>query len=514
MFVARDVIGELDALLEQYTGDIAAISEEIKETQDRVQELADELVKQTENLPAAVGTIRYSATDPGDEWLKCDGRYISAADYPELVEVLGKLIPDEVSFQEFAADNSIGRKPSNVVVKDGFFWVFSQVNSNLYRITIGTGDVKEIPATFDLGSNGTNFHTQDGYPVWLSIVDDALFLTQLNNAMTSPYVRVFKGSYSTDMTSLTMTFQPIPSFMSGSESGESVSVTISELDTNFIPYVSKYTVDGVYCMMVGKYLSSGVYYDVFVTWSDGAWYSVTSVTKGYVKLSASYSSTSSYYGTVMTQCGFSWKNSGFAIQLISSSYNGGLVCTVYTVPGSYISDSITVQTTVSTWGQTLPLQAGGSVLYKMAILTNLNLGITYLVTSGISTVYSYSTTVTVPKAATLFPESLTYVGAHKMWVCFAGTGFLFSRDPTTKSGWGYLDTTDKLGIITQMGGSYYDDDEQVIYFFGMTSGNKFRMAKLAVGEWFQYASDGAWLPMLASEGIPAYIKAVSSETTE
>ena len=131
----------------------------------------------------------------------------------------------------------------------------------------------------------------------------------------------------------------------------------------------------------------------------------------------------------------------------------------------------------------------------------------YIKVGGGSLLTSCTTNITVPSRAEIFPESLTYIAAHKMWICFVGTGILFSTDPATANSWGYLDTTDKLGIISQMAGAYYNDEDLCLYVYGMSTTNVYKIGKIYVGEWFQYASDGAWLPMLASEGIPAYIKA-------
>ncbi len=297
--------------------------------------------------------------------------------------------------------------------------------------------------------------------------------------------------------------------MNGKQSGTSVYTYINDIDPNFIPTVGKYGENG-YTMMVGKYDDNSKFYVVYVIWDESGWLAYSSNQTGYIRQQVSYTTSLSYLDYVMAVCGFNWKNSGLAIQLCATGYSSSwLHSSLYGLPGGLLTDSLSSNMKLSKWGQCLPLQAGGGVLYKMVVMDDLTVGVMYIQSSGSGAIYEYQTTVKVPKRASIFPDSLTYVSAHQLWVCFTGTGILFSRNPTEQKSWGYLDTTDKLGIITQMAGAYYNDAELSLYFYGMTSANVFKMAKLYVGEWFQYATDGAWLPLLSSEGIPAYIKAKS-----
>ena len=94
---------------------------------------------------------------------------------------------------------------------------------------------------------------------------------------------------------------------------------------------------------------------------------------------------------------------------------------------------------------------------------------------------------------------------------FVGTGIIFSRTLETNS-FGYLDTTSVLGTITQFGYLDYSQDEGTLYLLGQDTTNTVRVAKIVLNTLYDYANDGAWLPMIASDGVPAYIKAKEAET--
>lgn len=93
---------------------------------------------------------------------------------------------------------------------------------------------------------------------------------------------------------------------------------------------------------------------------------------------------------------------------------------------------------------------------------------------------------------------------------FMGTGILFSRE-LVAGDVGYLDTTSVLGTITQYGHILHSQDENTLFLVGQDTSNKVKVAKMVLNTLFDYASDGAWLPLIASDGVPAYIKAFEPE---
>lgn len=64
-----------------------------------------------------------------------------------------------------------------------------------------------------------------------------------------------------------------------------------------------------------------------------------------------------------------------------------------------------------------------------------------------------------------------------------------------------------LGTITQFGYLDYSQDEGTLYLLGQDTTNTVKAATIVLNTLYDYANDGAWLPMIAADGVPAYIKA-------
>ena len=121
--------------------------------------------------------------------------------------------------------------------------------------------------------------------------------------------------------------------------------------------------------------------------------------------------------------------------------------------------------------------------------------------------------IQLPSAARTFIDAGAYLWGKDIYFFFVGTGILFSR--TLQEGdWGYLDTTSVLGTITQFGYLDYSEDEGTLYILGQDSSNRVKAAKIVLNTLYDYANDGAWLPVIASDGVPAYIKAYQPEEAE
>lgn len=116
--------------------------------------------------------------------------------------------------------------------------------------------------------------------------------------------------------------------------------------------------------------------------------------------------------------------------------------------------------------------------------------------------------IALPSMARVFRDSSVYLWGKDMFFIFVGTGIIFSR--TLEEGsFGYLDTTSVLGAITQGGYLDYAQDEGILYIIGQDSANRVKAAKIVLNTLYDYANDGAWLPLIAADGVPAYIKAQS-----
>ena len=104
---------EIESKLAQVEQDIATQSAKLDAKIAEVQAVADSIV------PPPIGSIKFSASqNVGEEWLKCDGRFVSESQYPELVEALGKLIPSGDKFQ-LISSGEIGPQISNGVLYGG-----------------------------------------------------------------------------------------------------------------------------------------------------------------------------------------------------------------------------------------------------------------------------------------------------------------------------------------------------------------------------------------------------------
>ena len=112
----------------------------------------------------------------------------------------------------------------------------------------------------------------------------------------------------------------------------------------------------------------------------------------------------------------------------------------------------------------------------------------------------------LPSSARIFPDAGAYAWGKDMYFIFVGTGIVCSRTLMENS-FGYLDTTEILGIITQFGYMDYDEPSGTLYLLGQDTTNSIKAAKIVLNTLYDYANDGAWLPLIASDGIPAYIKA-------
>lgn len=213
---------EIDGKLQQVEADIAAQDAKLDAKIAEIQAVVDSIV------PPPVGSIKFSASqDAGDEWLKCDGSFISESQYPELVAALGKLTPSGDKF-ELISDGEIGPQISNGVLYGGRMWVYSYATQKLYGVDVeGAEPIKEI----SLASENPKFKNfippSTTNPIALSIVprkvgDGArIFLAQIlakdSVQITSTGVDIFEnfvffyGEFHLDVSEIEMSI-PFQSF--------------------------------------------------------------------------------------------------------------------------------------------------------------------------------------------------------------------------------------------------------------------------------------------------------------
>lgn len=480
---------EIESKLAQVEQDIAAQSAKLDLKIAEVQAVADSIV------PPPIGSIKFSASqNAGAEWLKCDGSFVNEAQYPELVASLGKLIPSGDKFQ-LISSGEIGPQISNGVIYGGKMWVYSYSTKKLYGVDLaGTAAIKEIPVTSE-DENFKNFIAPTNTnPIALSIVPHPgegarIFIAQM----------VSEGVIS-EYPAMAQFFLMFQSEFTGSESSLSVSHTFQSVQKNndnwyaaslpneSIPTVVSKVISGVetyYFACSGKttdsYIDGG-----YVYWSDDG--------------VARYGERVNKRNGERLQ--FSKKSKGEMVSLLFANNVG----TVYSIPSGTFSGSFGYSK--------LPAQsdfpAAADVVGASKVLFAFDKNLFPWVSVQDMKTGSTNSGVSLPPAARIFPDAAAYLWGKDIYLIFVGTGIIFSRTLEANS-FGYLDTTSVLGTITQFGYLDYSQDEGALYLLGQDTANAVKVAKIVLNTLYDYANDGAWLPMIASDGVPAYIKAKEAE---
>lgn len=485
---------EIESKLVAIEQDIAAQEAKLDAKIAEVQAVADSI------SPPPVGSIKFSAAkNVGEEWLPCDGRFVNESDYPELVEALGKLIPSEDKFQ-LISDGEIGPQISNGVVYEGRMWVYSYSTKKLYGVDVeGSEPVKEITVTSD-DPNFSSVHIPTtSQPIALSIVKSPIdgtakaFLAQ---------ILVDNGNYGRNTNNLSSLlwlfsadFDPGTEMINVSAPFNSINVTtdiVLFLCQTCVPYVVSRVNNGVEYFSIVTGVDSlrvnGIEWSgegkaeklIFNTQSIatvmyvGQRVAFNPKNKGEAVLDYSYYSSPTSYGYIRSyQQGIFSRN--------ENSGAGDNEISTVPVPLNIVGeDKMLLETTKSA---TLVASIKDTVKTKK-------------VDFGLS----------LPTAARIFVDGGAYLWGKDVYMIFVGTGIIFSRT-LAKGDFGYLDTTSVLGTITQFGYLGYSQDEGTLYLLGQDTTNRVKAAKIVLNTLYDYANDGAWLPVIAADGVPAYIKA-------
>ncbi len=484
---------EIESRLDQVEQDINAQAAKLDAKIAEVQAVADSIV------PPPVGSIKFSASqDVGEEWLRCDGSFVNEADYPELVAVLGKLIPSGDKFQ-LISSGEIGPQISNGVVYGGRMWVYSHSTKKLYGVDLaGMEAIKEIQITSE-DENFTKAHTPSKQqPIALSVVETGgsalFFLSQILYNGTVKDIDaidalwVYTGSLldAQNDVRVTQAFFRI--------SGSAI------IDgSGCVPYVSAQNGGGgeKYIMMVSLKQS--------ISWASGSEFATASTVLNEPSRGAAFF-------TGCQRAAYSPKNHGEAVLIGAGSNYSNITGTSYysevvSSPGGAYSrdayftakepdtaESISVADQINIAGNEKIL-FGASKSAVMSIAINA-LGHPKLV----------HTDIHAPSSARTFADGGAYLWGKDIYMIFVGTGIIFSRS-LEEGSFGYLDTTSVLGTITQFGYLDYSQDEGTLYLLGQDTTNTVKVGKIVLNTLYDYANDGTWLPLVAADGVPAYIKA-------
>ena len=513
VFSARDVVGEIDVLKDLFTNTETSIAG----LEDGLQELREEVIKQAESQDDPIGTIRFMPSTNADEnWLKCDGSYINETNYPELVASLGKLMPSGDKFS-LLSNGEVPSQISNGVVYGGRLWVYSFSARKLYGIALdGTGPIKAIPVTSTSPYFADFIAPSTAKPIALSIVPHhsgnkaKLFLAQIiasggnNNVQAEyswvSYFLVFSAEFSGEETTLAVE-PPFKTILKESGTGNMASYYYYPQfnPTLYVPYVIAKMVGGVetyYCAIGSRYYTYGSSSPGALTWEDG------SETAKLI-----YTSITTDESNFKNQrLGYCEKNMGELVSVYATN-GSSRYYTVYSAPaGVFAINNNYYSGTLTPRGSICPLDVAG----EGKILGSFDLNSFQWVSLSESKVGNTKPNLPLPASAKVFVDASAYLWGKGIYLIFVGTGIIFSRTLETES-FGYLDTTSVLGTITQFGWLGYSQDEQSLYILGQDTSNRVKLAKITLNTNFDYATDGAWLPMIASDGLPAYIKARTTE---
>ena len=496
---------EIQAKLDQIQQDLQAQEAEI----DGKIEEANSLIAQI--APPAIGTIKFSASQDIEEgWLRCDGSFINEADYPELVAALGKNYPSGDKFQ-LLNTTGVGRQISNGVVCLGRLWVFSYEDRKLYGIDL-EGD--EAPRVIELTSEDPNFSGwQNPNPnfIALSIVPNLaagsgyhLFLAQINNPSDYEWDATKNLIYSSAFTGSESTIKMSVPF-------DASSLVITSSLQSAIPFVISKSEGGkekFYCLVQTTLkgetqTKSGLFRATSLSWFNGEQAEKEEIDLG--EYSNNTNGSYNYYYML----GYSEHNLNELVYIYtqhfktstSTKHRQGIKSlrdgtfnrdNVASAPGF----SFPSATTLVIAGDDIVLGQVSSDLAQVSVIER----------TTISKSKNASVGLSLPSSARPFTDGCTYLWGKKMFIIFVGTGMVFSRDLTERS-FGYMDTTSVLGTISQYASIRYSHDGGTLYIVGQDTNNEIKAAKIVLNTLFDYSSEGAWLPNMVQDGIPAYIKA-------
>ncbi len=492
LWAVNYIDNEIESKLARVERDIAVQEAKLDAKIAEVQAVADRI------SPPPVGAIQFSASqNVGAEWLPCDGRFVNEADYPELVAALGKLTPQADDFTALL-HTTVSEQVSNHVYRDGTVWIYLVKSKKL----VGVSDT----STKEISVIGADLITEvPGADVVLSICGGSLYLAQ-NNYSYPTFVLLECAEFEDALTQISMV---------------RLTTTVVYGGGNSIAYPSVTDIQGEKHIALGK--TGDCNFSVAV-WDAGDLNSFTTRTLG-ISSQTKWEKFSSIFA-------FSEKNSN---EMLLASMNGvdlspygsfqfGIGSFVQCIYGDhtvYVSaeDSVYAKLMKKFSGidiglpqNIIPIAGNNEYLWCIE-LENKN-AVIYYGKYNPKTAFDWETIpLALPSRARLFKESVVYNGAQGIWFIFVGTGLLFSESLTSGT-WGYLDTTAFIGMITQFGCLTCDVSNNVLYISGMDTTGLPVVYKFALPNLYDYANDGAWLPMIASDGVPAYIKAYEPKEAE
>lgn len=516
-YIDNEINGKLDQIQQNLQAQEAEIDGKIAEANGLIAKIA----------PPAVGTIKFSASQDIEEgWLRCDGKFINEADYPELVAALGKNYPSGDKFQVLSR-GEVGTSPTNMVVYGGKVWTYSHVSRTLYGVDPEGGAITSVSVSSKDPLWNNLLPNTPAVPIVLSIVPHKvgegakLFLCQV---IADASFQNKEGDKKADLTSGVLVF--------GADfTGEEISLDVSlELKTvSTIEYFSDFNSRNEYeslitnrhcipCVISRMEKDKEIYFCIVgnsrstlssnydfnyvdpIVWtddSDEAFFYSSHSSNPMNNVPYSDKTVNNFGNDKLgsQRVGYNFVNKN---EVVSINGNG-----IQSAPlGTYdfeLSASLRIPS-ASPGAMSIVGQTGAAFFPKISD------GV-YTIDKVHSKAEKLTIPIQFPSGARTFLDAGCYLWGKDMYFFFVGTGILFFRKYDAKD-MGYLDTTKVLGEITQFGCLRYSQDEGTLYIMGQDTRNQVVVAKIVLNTLYDYASDGAWLPLIASDGIPAYIKAI------
>lgn len=488
-YIDNEIEGKLASVQAEIDAQTAKMDAKIAEAQAIVDRI----------VPPPVGAIKFTAAqNVGDEWIRCDGSFINQSDYPALVAALGKLTPGVESVTDLLQANK-SEQMSNACLVGGTVWVYLAESQKLVGMT-GTTK-KEIAVT---GVDG--LEVNPAIDIVLSVVSGAVYLAQ-NNAGANNFILLECAAFTGSESSITMT---VLDTSSKDPTGNNVFPVLSR---NCVPTVTKIgsSVNMVYKIQNVASNRNGILY--YLKWTPGS-FSATAETVGVDYCTSTYGANASKFPLYA----FSKKNGNdmvvFAVKYVTQTTSAFSIFSVsqgiYGLQDGNETAPVTGIADISR--NILPVCGDGECFFDVSITSrhpviyyanyDLNTGVTQKTIDAVS----------LPSRSKVFKESVAYASAQGLWFVFVGTGLLFTENLADGS-WGFLDTQNLIGVIGAYGCLNYDSATNSLYISGMDTAGTPKAAKLKLPDLYDYATDGAFLPSLASDGVPAYIKAENDGST-
>lgn len=487
-----------------------------------------------------VGSIILSASgDVGEEWLRCDGTYINESTYPELTKFLGKNSPGVRDFTKMGGESYSGVFSTSYLY-NGYLWVFWNDERKLIGFKTDGTETKEIPLIFV--NNETTFVEPDyDNPIVLSICGGRIFIVQrlkFTDNSHAFYTGQFGVADLITLPNISMESIDLTAFLDENVGKDGKNYSTSHITDKIVDQAIPEVVfvDGFFYMYIGggRYYSGNTssgnssysYYYHYYLSIDASNVSTmnlihTNIGNGALDIDTieNYTGWNKRFSRktenelfiIQTKTFGTSSNDETIISKIQEIYSGDSSATVYIPTNLDIDPDITSPIAVKDDCYIQRAYIKDNKVYLRAntlrpfapyiMKTDSNSGnVNNQVLSGIR----------LSPYAVVFQDSFEYIESHKLYLIFVGTGFCFSHTPLDMNSWGYLDTTTQLGVITQFGCCEYDKESNTLCLSGRNSNREYVVGMLKFHETFDYSNDGAWLPYIASDGVPAWIKAIDT----